>query len=664
MKGKFMHVVLASAFAVVSLLGGCKEKQDSSNLTEDSSPESTVTSSTATDASSVTEPEPDEDEEERSEKYRMDDKFTYLSCIKGEYSIPELSSIGNGKLLALDWKYEEDITSVQVIDILDDKIIAESSVDGYATFESATDSGLILKCIDSGEFCFMDNDLQLLKTYKPENFYGRFSLDGKKYYQIICGKLYCENVDSGELTHIHTSADLEFVDSIGHISSNGEFIDLSYDQYTAGSYDDTAAVRVNLNSNVIEMLTFDVSFPIYSDSYMYTHIFNEVDGTESLYRISLDSNECIAFALGKYDIENVPGSDYMVLTEMLDIDFPTRYIACIDDSGKCAMSLLSNGDPEECFSWFTYMPQEKLIACSASKNDSVSICLIDPSLFDYTEELEYEEVPAPVLYDEQIYEDYLASSYIPQCPERLEDLRKRADAIEDKYGIKLYISSECKDMVTQIGYDCTDDFFDSGYEYTAIDTALDEIEETLEKYPEGFLGQFRCSTGDGGIRICLTSYIHDDFSVAYSVQTGDWYNIVLDIRYSSSVNLPHELWHSTESYISNKDPDLLSNEKWMSFNPDGFEYSDAFKEDSAGISDYCYGYSDDWYFYDNYSKVNSLEDKARIMEIVMSPQVFPSEEFTSSEHVMDKLECMSDAIRQTFDTGSWGDDVFWERLAS
>lgn len=658
MSRKFVPIILASACAVMSILGACSEKQESSNVSNDSIVNSVVTSSVTTSVTVVPEPETDD-----SEKYRMDNKLTYLSCIEKEYSIPELASIGDGKLLVLDWQYEDDITSIQVVDILEDKITARSSVSGYAAFESATGGGFILENVDNKEFCFFDNDLNLLKTVKPESMYGKFTPDGKKYYQIICGKLYCEDVDSGELTHIQTSADLEFADTVGSISSDGEYIGLRYDKYT-DSYVDTAEIRVNLKSNTVDIMTYDISYPAYSDNYMYVNIFSDEESSAKLYRISLDNGECIAFPLERYDIMNVADCDYLLLTEMSETSVSKMYVGYVDDSGKCSMLLLNEENPEEYFSWLTYMPQEKLLACCTEIDGRVRICLIEPSLFDISTDLEYEQVPAPVLYDEQIYEEYLISSKIPECPARLETLRKRADALEDKYGIKLYISSECKNMVMQIGYDCTDEFFDSNYEYTAIETALDELEDGLQKYPEGFLEQFRCSTGDGGIRICLTSYIHDNFSAAYSIQTGDWYNIVLDIRYNNEMNLAHEIWHSTESYINNKNYELLSPDVWMTFNPDGFEYSDEFKKDSGGVSEYCYIFSDDWYFYDNYSKVNALEDKARIMEIVMNPQLFSSEDFVSSKHIMNKLECMNNAVRQTFDTSSWEDEVFWERLSS
>lgn len=654
-----MPVILAAVLAVTAILGSCSEKQESSNAQEESASESSAAPSVTTKAPIDSDPAADDD----SDKYRMDSKLTYLSCIENEYRIPELSSIGDGKLLATDWQYEDDITSMQVIDILEDKIIAEASVSGYATFESVTDSGFILENIDSKEFCFFDNDLNLLKTYRPESMYGKFSPDGKKYYQIICGKLYCEDVGSGELTHIQTSADLDFEETVSSISSDGDRLGLRYDKYT-DIYIDTAEIRVDLRSNTVDMLTYEISYPAYSDDYMYTHIVSDDDSDAMLYRISLDDSECIAFPLSQYDIMNIAGCDYLQITEMSEINYPKMYIGYVDNSGKCNMLLLNEEDPEEYFSWFTYMPNEQLIACCTETNGRVRICLIEPSLFDISTDLEYEQVPAPVLYDEQIYEEYLISSKIPECPARLETLRKRADALEDMYGIKIYISSECKNMVRQKGYDCTDEFFDSGYEFTAIETALDEMEAALQKYPDGFLAQFRCSTGDGGIRICLTSYIHDDFSAAYSIQTGDWYNIVLDIRYNSEINLAHELWHSTESYIDNKNYELLSTDVWMTYNPEGFEYSDEFKEDSGGMSDYCYIYSNDWYFYDNYSKVNPLEDKARIMEIVMNPQLFSSEDFVSSKHIMEKLECMNNAVRQTFDTSSWGDDVFWERFSS
>ena len=664
MRYRHISLMLALVVAATSMLGACSSESDSSTVQASSTvQESSITESA--DVSSVTtdtseEPEPVETDDD---KYRMKDKITYLSCIEEANDIPELASLGDGKLLVLNWRYQQEQTSVRVVDILEDKVIAETVVDGYAAFKSVASGGFILENVDMGEFCFFDEDLELYKTFKPESLSGTFSPDGLKYYQIICGKLYSEDVNSGEFTHIQTSPDLEFSDRVFTNTSDGRYIGLLYDKYT-GLYAETAEIRLDLSSNSIDMLTFDIEFPKYSNDHMYARIFSEEEETEKFYRIALDGSDCIVFDMENYDIDSVSGSDYLVCFEMSETPYPEILLVGADDSGKFGSSVLNADDSEEYFSWFTYMPQEELIACCSEKNGAMRICLIDPSLFDLSGEVGYDQTECPDLYDEEIYDDYLVSSKIPECPEELKDLRERADKLEEQYGIKIYMSSECKDMVTSIGYDCTDEFFDSWDEYMFIETALDGMEAALAKYPEGFLWQFRSATGDGGIRICLTAYIHDDFSVAYAIQTGGWYNIVMDVRYNCEVNTAHELWHSTESYISDRDYLLLSEEKWMTFAPEGFEYSDEFKEDSGGMSEYCYYYGDDWYFYDNYSKVNSLEDKARIMEIVMNPDVFPSDDFVSSEHILKKLECMNDAVRQTFDTSSWGDDVLWERFSS
>ena len=161
------------------------------------------------------------------------------------------------------------------------------------------------------------------------------------------------------------------------------------------------------------------------------------------------------------------------------------------------------------------------------------------------------------------------------------------------------------------------------------------------------------------MRFCLTATILDGYSAAFSIMTSEWYNMVFDVHYDTAVNLPHELWHSTESFIADRNYSLFSDENWAALNPGGFAYTVDYENYLYNDDTYCYPY-EDWYFIDIYGKVNAREDRARIMEIIMSPEKFNSDHYLTSPHIRQKLEVMCAAIRSTFDTTGWNGPL-WER---
>ena len=66
------------------------------------------------------------------------------------------------------------------------------------------------------------------------------------------------------------------------------------------------------------------------------------------------------------------------------------------------------------------------------------------------------------------------------------------------------------------------------------------------------------------------------------------------------------------------------------------------------------------YFIDSYAKQNEHEDRARLMEYVMTKQYFDND-IAASPALTEKLRIMCEAIRVGFDTEGWT-ELPWERL--
>ena len=66
------------------------------------------------------------------------------------------------------------------------------------------------------------------------------------------------------------------------------------------------------------------------------------------------------------------------------------------------------------------------------------------------------------------------------------------------------------------------------------------------------------------------------------------------------------------------------------------------------------------YFVDPYGKTKAQEDRARVMQYVMYENAY-SEEMMKHPVLKAKLQVLSNAIREAFDTSGW-DAVHWERF--
>ena len=98
-----------------------------------------------------------------------------------------------------------------------------------------------------------------------------------------------------------------------------------------------------------------------------------------------------------------------------------------------------------------------------------------------------------------------------------------------------------------------------------------------------------------------------------------------------------------------------------SCNPEGFAYNESPLADVDDPARWTLFHEDDAnvYFVDTYARTNALEDRARIMETIMTMDV-TSQYLLRSPAMRKKLEIMCSAVRAGFDFTGWT-DVKWER---
>ena len=156
--------------------------------------------------------------------------------------------------------------------------------------------------------------------------------------------------------------------------------------------------------------------------------------------------------------------------------------------------------------------------------------------------------------------------------------------------------------------------------YEIIDDELNAIDNVLNKLGNEFLSIFKHDEYKG-LRIIIVEKIITDKSSAIDnisgqfFATNDYYNIVI-----SKSDMPnekifcHEMMHAIDENASSHRYDIAG--KWYDYNPKDFNYGvNHYKNDNIEYTTYAYN-DKDAYFVDSYSKVNQLEDRARIFENV------------------------------------------------
>lgn len=665
----------AALFTALAVAAGafsaCREKDNDSSSSQ---PDSSVATTTTAAQSAVTTVTDSSSQEDPQLAYRRDKAVSTLSCYNGGEFMPELHSLGGGKLLALTSVYNMDtdsvVSTIQIIDVVSDKVVAETDLLDSMTVSVCNENCIILEDLDASKNIFIDEQLNVLSEFDNHKTVGKFSPDGKTYYFVSGGDLYQMDTGSGEFSKIETDPHLYFAENVQDITPDGKYVFLVCQDMDSEEYRE-ATICVDLADGKLCMLTYDMEYPYFLDdcACLSKRIYDEEDNAHNRLFFLEKEGESAGLEVDDQNKEVTPitGSRYIEMVDYstsMDEDeyYPPSICLGTFEGNVYRYGVLTCEKPEDTVYTLTYMPQEDLIAFTLARDEDSLIGIIDPQQLSYDQQLKCDPVDPPALFDQSIADEYELSRRDDRpAPQYLSEQRAKADQLEEQFGVKIYISSQCKDMVTdEKGYHCTDEDFDQEYEIDNLDLALSDLETALEKYPDGFTQQFRSFTGNGGLRFFLTGTITDNFSAAYAIKNGEWYDMIIDISYDVETNTAHEMWHSIESFINCNDSQLLDETEWMKLQPEGFEYLGTYDGYENAGGEYCYGYEENWYFYDTYSKVDSFEDKARIMEVVMCPQINDAAGFLKSEHIKAKLKFMCDAVRQAFDTDGW-EDVIWEK---
>jgi len=251
-----------------------------------------------------------------------------------------------------------------------------------------------------------------------------------------------------------------------------------------------------------------------------------------------------------------------------------------------------------------------------------------------------------------------------------------AEALSDKYGVGILLGEDA--AVTFENYEAKP-MMEEGTVYRALCI----LEKSLALYPDNFFRQFS-DASLSGISFYLVGSISPvgmnsiDDPGGFAYLNNGIQMIVLNTNYTIAMqsNVCHEISHAIDMRLENLwisgDTQYIDENEWSSFNPKGFDYYYSYLDESgnsyefAGSDEYTSYSSSYWtdgdadavYFVDIYAKTYPTEDRARLMEMILTDGAIP--EYMESVHIQRKIKYYFSAIREAWDTTGWPQVTSWE----
>ena len=250
-------------------------------------------------------------------------------------------------------------------------------------------------------------------------------------------------------------------------------------------------------------------------------------------------------------------------------------------------------------------------------------------------------------------------------------LRRKANELEEKYGVLIYFGDDSK---TDFGKYSISKCTDRGQ----IETGLRSLEQALSMYPDKFFEQINFgNVKNTKIHLVgnISGYGENTVSeaAAFTVVVDSSQYVVIDITLvMQKSTLAHEFTHMIDRKLIYEG--VLDENEWSKLNPKGFDYRNQYIDENGGNSfdsitgKYTYvsalygeGKLSDVYFFDDYAKTYATEDRAEMMECLMSDG-YAQNSFLRCKHILEKMQKYAELIDECFDTSGWGTTLWEERI--
>lgn len=187
-----------------------------------------------------------------------------------------------------------------------------------------------------------------------------------------------------------------------------------------------------------------------------------------------------------------------------------------------------------------------------------------------------------------------------------------------------------------------------------------KLNETLEKYPEGFFNEFKNESNNYSVSIYLVDKFSSQNVALATRNTNNEFKIYISNDEEFEKVLHHELYHIIEYFIKLEyDIDTLY-VNWNDYNPNSYVYPNSVEDLN---DDYIpnVNKAQRVYFVSKYAKTNEKEDRAETFSDMMYKENKPY--YFSKEHpIYDKANLIADVLEETFDSVTEEVTERWERF--
>ena len=563
--------------------------------------------------------------------------------------------------------FTKKYTHIRLMDPYNGELRTEVYLDGtynllpYDTLEGT----LALTNGDSDEILVLDKQLQEVLSFRARNPEGVLTPDLSAYFYIWGSRLYRLDLATGTDSIVQAGQDLLLDEICGYDPENNlMLVSIFEDTYTT----DLCMGAMDLTDGSFRLLYRDISAGKLAaggvilekkhDDQLSSDLYYGHWGDEQLQILPDFLPNDMFFAswhvgttdyICRFDYDNT-GVDI--------VDFRLYRLGQVPE--VCSLQSFFKGAKLN----GTYaLPDGNILAVAVSSRGYQTYLICPDQLEFVPAQLAPDQGTA--LVDATILENY-EKEPVFDLPEEMSGVREMADRLEEAYGITIQLSSQCELAASYCSMPITTTDKAGMYnEIASIEEALKRLEEVLQLYPENFFRQFRNEAGERGMLILLVEDISADLNViGVSYTMGQWYPVAIDITSGQLRNTYcHEFWHATENRIGDLNEAALNLSAWEDLNPAGFRYPGDAREGYWEDTQYTYFYGEEGeevYFVDPYGKTNAKEDRARLMEYIMCAD-WEAEQMMKHPVLKAKLQLLSEAIREVFDTEGW-DDVRWERF--
>ena len=593
------------------------------------------------------------------EKPLLDQPVKTLSCVQSA-AMSTLLPLGDGRVLAGWVDYDRAITSLAVVDVATDRTVTSRELEGCWELQEQqfSDGRAVLFNWEASTWQFVGADLTDSGTFSSDQIGGTFSRDGSLYYFVQDDVLCRADVATGQTERVALETDMRFMDVAGRYpDSDTLFLHCLLSPYSTES----GTAVLDPETGAYTMLQKDWYATYYgADSPELLWFNNETMGYDVLYASEGRYYRADAALLhaDEADILPVSGSAYL-----LGVAQDTTLYRLESGISACLLQADQLGGALRNAVW---LPEQVLVGCVYG-GGAFHLTAIDPAQLTFTQVSDGIAVDDPMAVHTALTEVYWNSLNGQPLPATLQEARDYADQLEERYGVTILLSAQGQEACEAV-WDAvvtTTDQWPLEDEPYAIARTLEALDRALALYPEGFFRQMRNTMGEGGVRFIPVGHIENDVNaVGLTYETYGWQNIYIDVTLGTFESvICHEIWHATEGVISYRDWVSFDPGNWSVCNPDGFFYNEDVEDADPNPSRWTFNYEMDAqnvYFVDAYARTNAKEDRARIMEYVMANEDLAGA-LMQSPYITQKLEIMCQAIRNSFDTSTWG-DLRWERL--